>query len=222
MRLFAPVLAVVAALIGCGEEEPTPVSAGLPTHAGELGALCPEPDVTADFYERTKRHAARQLEALIREVRRNPDGVVEVVFQDADTGEKFRYRETVRDLAQEHLRHPGARGVPCARSKMLALQAAVDGRAAPRDVEDERVFAVAEIVDALELHKNGAGYRGPRGCEVDFIYASRSELEPSLEHGAAANHELVTDPAQTVGLEVYRPTGACRQELERRLTALAR
>ena len=222
MRLLAPVLAVVAVLVGCGDEEPAPVTADLPTHAGELGALCPEPDVPTDFYEQTKRNATRQIEALIREVRRTPDGAVEVVSQDSDTGEKFRYRMTVRELAEEQLESPGVRGVPCARSKMLALQAAVDGRPAPRDVEDERVFTIAEIVQSLGLRKNGAGYRGPRGCEIDFIYASRSELEPSLKHGAAANRELVTDPAQTVGLEAYRPTAACRRELERRLAALAR
>lgn len=222
MWRLASAFVAIAALVGCGGEEPKPVAFNLPTHAGELGGLCPEPDVPADFYEREQRNATRQVETLIREVRRNPDGVVEVASQDADTGETFRYRMTVRELAEEQLRNPGVRGVPCARSKMLALQAAVDGRPAPRDVEDERVFRIAEIVAALELRKDGAVYHGPGGCEVDFIYASHSELEPVLGEGAATNHEIVTDPGQGVGLEVYPPSGACRRELERRLAALAR
>jgi hypothetical protein len=99
----------------------------------------------------------------------------------------------VRELAEEHLRNPGARGVPCARSLMVQLQAAVDGRPAS-DVDDERVYTFDEIVAALRLRKDGAVYRGPRGCEIDAMYTSRSELEPALEEGAAANHVLVTDP----------------------------
>jgi hypothetical protein len=222
MRRLTSALTAVVALAGCGDEKPKPVAAGLPMHPGQLGALCPPPDVPPEFYESRQRNATRQIEALIREVRRNPRGVVEVVSQDADTGEKFRYRRTVRELAEQHLEYPGVRGVPCARSKMLALQAAVDGRPAPRNVEDERVFTIAEIVEALGLRKDGALYRGPDGCEVDVIYAGRSELGPVLRDGAAANHELLTDPGQSLGLEVYRPTAACRRELERRLAALDR
>ena len=63
--------------------------------------------------------------------------------------------------------------MPCARSLMAELQAAVDGRPSPRDVQYERVFAIADIVDALKPRKSAAGYRGRRGGEVDLIYASQ-------------------------------------------------
>jgi hypothetical protein len=215
MRIVS--LALLAALAGCGGEDATEVPAGLPTHPGELSALCPEPDVPRDFYEQESADARRQAEALIREVRRNPDGEVTVVSEDAHTGETFRYRRTVRELAREQLRNPGMRGVPCARSVMAELEAAVEGHAA-RPVEDERVYRYDEIVAALDLRKHGAIYRSPGGCEIDTIYASRNDLEPVLEE---KNLTLVTDPARTVGLELYRPSDDCVHELQRGLTALA-
>jgi hypothetical protein len=222
MRMLVSALVAVAALVGCGNEEPAPVSADLPTSHGELEGLCPVPEASRDWNEKHTTEARRKTEALIREVRRNPDGEVELVSADAHTGEEYRDRMSVRELAKEHLKSPGTRAATCARSLIAELQAAIDGRPPPRGVEDERVYLIAEVVEALELRKDGAVYHGPHGCEIDFIYASRSELEPVLGEGAEGNRELITDPAQTVGVDVFRPTAACRRALERRLAALAR
>jgi hypothetical protein len=221
MRLLALALTAAAAVVACGErKEP---SAELPRHSyGELSGLCPVPEASREWNEKYTTEARRKTEALIRQVRRNPDREVLLVTADAHTGEAFHDRMTVRELAKEHLKSPGTRAATCARSLIAELQAAVDGRPAPRNVKDERVYTVAEVEDSLDLRKDGAGYDGPRGCVVDFVYASRSELEPSLKHGAAANHVLIMDPEQTVGVEAFRPTAACRRELERRLAALAR
>ena len=105
---------------------------------------------------------------------------------------------------------------------MLELRAAVGGRDQPPPdaAQNERVYTVEQIVRALGLRKDGAVYHGPEGCEIDSMYSSRSELEVALGDGAVGNHELVTDPDRTVGVEVYRPSAACVRELERRLAAL--
>ena len=173
MRTVALALSTLNVFAACGEEPPATVAADLPTHPRELGGLCPEPDVPRDFYEREAADARRKAEALIREVRRNPDGQVTVVSQDAHTGETYRDRMTVRELANEHLR------------------------------------------------KDGAIYRGPGSCEINGLYASRDDLEPVLDEGDTTDPVIVTDPGRTVGVEVFRPTAACRGELERGLTALA-
>ena len=109
---------------------------------------------------------------------------------DAHDGKTYRDPVTVRELAEEHLDIPGVRGVPCQRRLMLELQAAVEGRdGPPPDAgQNERVYLIEEVVKALSLREDGAVYHGPEGCEIDFIYGSRSELEPTLRDGPAGNH----------------------------------
>jgi hypothetical protein len=148
---------------------------------------------------------------------------VTVVSEDAHTADVYRDEISVRELARRHLRNPDARRVPCARRLMRELHDAVEGRRSSggRGVSDERVFRLDEVVRALRLREAGAAYLTPTGCEVDAIYASRSELEPALRSGAAAHLALLTDPRRSVGVEAYRPSAACRAQLERGLAALA-
>ena len=100
--LAAALLAALTAMIGCGDEEPAPVSADLPTNLGELWSLCPEPDVPDGVDREQAADVRRKTEALIREVRRNPDDEVEFVSAGAHNGETYRDRVSVRELAREH------------------------------------------------------------------------------------------------------------------------
>ena len=96
--------------------------------SGELWSLCPVPDVSQEFRDRATRSALAQARALIREVRRRPDAVVTLHYEDAHSGEPFTETKTIRALAEEQLENPGIMGVPCQRRIMAELQAAVDGR----------------------------------------------------------------------------------------------
>jgi hypothetical protein len=180
--------------------------------------------VPQDFYEEQARETRQATRALIHEVRRRPNALATLVSHDPHSSRVYRERVTVRELAQEHLRNPGVRGVPCQRRLMWELQAAVDGRAGPppAGLENERVYTVEQIVDALQLRDHGAIYRGPKGCEINDgdIYTSRSELEPTLREGEVKNYVLVTDRNRTVGVSVFRPSVACERELKHRLAAL--
>ena len=91
MRSLGLVVMTLAAFAGCGgdkgvEADLATHEADLPTHVGQLWALCPAPDVPRGFYEQQSADARRAIEALIREVRRDPDDVVTLVSRDADTG----------------------------------------------------------------------------------------------------------------------------------------
>jgi hypothetical protein len=209
---------------GRGERLERNIEAQLPTNVGELWGLCPAPDVPQDFYEEQARETRQATRALIHEVRRRPNALATLVSHDPHSSRVYRERVTVRELAQEHLRNPGVRGVPCQRRLMWELQAAVDGRAGPppAGLENERVYTVEQIVDALQLRDHGAIYRGPKGCEINDgdIYTSRSELEPTLREGEVKNYVLVTDRNRTVGVSVFRPSVACERELKHRLAAL--
>ena len=139
VRVSLPVTIVVVAVVcaacgsdgpGGGQRLPAADAAKLPT-SGELWSLCPVPDAPQAFRERVARSALRQARALIREVRRRPDALVTLHYEDSHSGEPFTETKTVRALALEHLDNPGIKGVPCRRQVMAELQAAVDGRAAP-------------------------------------------------------------------------------------------
>jgi hypothetical protein len=216
-------------LLDCGEDRHGErigrnIETQLPTNTGELWGLCPAPDVPQDFYDEEARETRQATRALIREVRRRPDALVTLVSHDAHSTRIYREGVTVRELAEEHLRNPGVRGVPCQRRLMWELTAAVDGRAGPppASVENERVYTVQQIVDALQLRDHGAIYRGPKGCVINDgdLYTSASEVELSLRGGGGEKYVLVTDRDRTVGVEVFRPSAACERELKRRLAEL--
>ena len=131
---------------------------------------------------------------MIREVRRRPDALVTLTYEDAHSGEPFEETTTVRELAQEHLENPGPDGAACERQLMEDLQAAVERRR-PRKVRNEPVITMHEIVAGLRLDKDGAVYHGPHGCVIQAIYFSRGEVdqaesepirnEAHLRHAAA-------------------------------------
>jgi hypothetical protein len=220
-------------LLDCGEDRHGErvgrnIEAQLPTNTGELWGLCPAPDAPQDFYDEEARETRQATRALIREVRRRPQALVTLVSHDAHSTRIYRERMTVRDLAEEHLRNPGVRGVPCQRRLMWELKAAVDGRAGPppASVENERVYTVQLIVDALQLRSHGAIYRGPKGCVINEgdLYTSASDVELALPDrdgdGDGDKYVLVTDRDRTVGVEVFRASAACERELKRRLAEL--
>jgi hypothetical protein len=216
-------------LVDCGEDRHGErvgrnVETQLPTNLGQLWGLCPAPDAPEQFYEEEARETRQATRALIREVRRRPDALVRLVSHDAHSARIYRERVTVRELAEEHLRNPGVRGVPCQRRLMWELKVAVDGRPGPppASVDNERVYTVQQIVDALQLRDHGAIYRGPKGCVINDgdLYTSASEVELGLRGGDGEKHVLVTDRDRTVGVEVFRPSAACERELKRRLAEL--
>jgi hypothetical protein len=216
-------------LLDCGEDRHGErvgrnIETQLPTNLGQLWDLCPAPDVPQQFYEEQARETRQAARALIREVRRRPDALVTLVSHYAHSTRIHRERVTVRELAKEHLRNPGVRGVPCQRRLMWELKTAVDGRAGPplASVENERVYTEQQIVDALQLRDRGAIYRGPKGCVINDgdLNTSASEVELALREGDGENYVLVTDRDRTVGVEVFRPSAACERELKRRLAEL--
>jgi hypothetical protein len=225
--VFGPLALAILGALGCGEPQSEHLGrtseSQLPTAVGQLWNLCPAPDVPEAFYEKQAREARRATRALIREVRRHPDALVTLTSRDAESAEIYRDEVTVRELAEEHLGNPGVGGVPCQRALMQALQDAVDGRTRPTPdgLEEERVYPIYEVVRTLRLRKDGAVYFSPAGCQIEEIYSSRSDLKPSLRYGETQNHRLVTDPDQTIGVSVFKPSAACEQELKRRLAELA-
>ena len=229
MRSAAALLAfALVATVGCGEEPrgerlDGDIEAQLPTSLGELWELCPPPDIPEDLYGKESRETRRATRALIGAVRRNPNAVVTLVSYDAHDGKTYRDPVTVRELAEEHLDNPGVRAVPCQRRLMLGAPSR--GRGSRRTASGRRAER-AGLSDrggrqGPQPPRGRSGLPRPQGCEIDFIYGSRSELEPTLRDGPPGNHGLVTDPDQTVGVQVYKPSAACVRELERRLAALA-
>ena len=152
------------------------------------------PDVPQDFREEVSRQARKRARAMTREVRRRPDALVTLTYEDAHSGEPFEHTTTVRELAQEHLEKPGPDGAACERQLMEDLQAAVERRR-PRKVRNEPVITLQEIVAGLRLDKDGAVYHSPHGCVIQSIYFSEGEVdqaesepirnEDDLRHAAA-------------------------------------
>lgn len=121
-------MTVLGLAIGCnasGRDVPPKVQAELPTGYGVLWDLCPPPE-DDPILRQNARDARRATRALIREVRRHPDDVLTAAWRDHD-GNMHYEQTTVRELAQNHLENPGAKGVPCESDLMAELQAAVDG-----------------------------------------------------------------------------------------------
>jgi len=221
-RLPLSVALSVIVLGGCaaeGEELPARVQAQLPLVSGELYELCPVTDTPREHYNQEARTKRRRLEALIREVRRRPDAIITREFEDAHSGERHKERLSVRDLAREHLGNPGIKGVPCARRQMARLQNAVEPGRKTRELEDERVFLIDEVVRALRLRQDGTIYTNRHCREVQQILTAREEVQIS-ERSPIENIELIASPDKTVGIEAFKPTPQCRRYLERRLALL--
>ena len=217
------VIAVVVCA-GCGasakggQDRLSPAEAAKLPKSGELWGLCPVPDVPQDFRERVSRASRRKAEALIREVRRRPDALVTLEYEDAHSGEKFTETKTVRALAEEHLDNPGIKGVPCQRKLMTELQAAVDGRPAPA-VANERTYTLDQVVAALGLEKHGAVYTSPHGCAVQQLYFQRDEVKIARAE-PIRNNVVIASPKRRVGVLVYKPDRHCRSGIARDLARL--
>jgi hypothetical protein len=143
------------------------------------------------------------------------------VFEDGHAGERVRERLTVLELAEEHLRHPGFEGVPCARTVMAELRDAVArarGEDPPqsRTRRDDPVFLVKEVVAEMRLHERGTVFRNAHCREVHEILRTRLEVQIGLDD-ATKNVEAITVPNPKVGVTALRPTARCRAFLERRL-----
>lgn len=207
---------------GAAARVPADIQAQLPLNTGALWGLCPAPDVPRDFYEEQSAAARRQTRALIREVKRRPDDLLTRVWTDAHSERKFRDELTVRELAEEHLREPGVKGAPCERKLMHRLQQAVDPESADATVPpDEPVFLLDDVVDALELTGGSMQpYRNARCAEVQNILHDRFDVELALDE-PVPHVEVITVPDRSVGVEVRKPTAACREFIKRRLQALA-
>lgn len=213
-------------LTGCGvsrsgEPAPAHVEAQLPTHLGELWSLCPTPDDPRRFYHEEVGKARRATRALIRAVRERPADVVTFESTDAHSGDVYREKMTVRELAEEHLETPGVKGVPCERALMQELQDAVDDKADPTPLPpNEVVFLYDDVVKALRLTEDRGVLRSPSGCEVDDILLDAHEVKVELED-PIADHAVITDPDQRVGVSVFKASSPCRREMENRLAHLA-
>jgi hypothetical protein len=226
VRVSLPVTIVTAAVlcVACGGDGPgggqrlSAADAEKLPKSGELWSLCPVPDVPQDFRERTSRAALRQARELIAEVRRRPDALVTLHYEDAHTGEPFTETKTVRALAREHLDNPGIKGVPCQRQVMTELQAAVDGRAAPH-VQNERTYTLDDVVSGLDLEHHGAIYTSPDGCQVQGLYFQRDEVEGALDE-PIRNNVVITSPRRRVGVQVFKPDRRCREGIARALARL--
>jgi hypothetical protein len=221
-RRWAVVLA--AACCGCnassaerGQTLSSVEAAKLPK-PGQLMTLCPVPDLPREFREQTSRTARQRVHALIREVRRRPEASVTLGYQDAHSGESFTETTTVRALAEEHLESPGVDGVPCQRRLMAELEAAVHGRPVRR-VENERVFTLEELVDALALENDGGVYTSPDGCTVQGLYFDRREVDAALAE-PIANNVVVASPRGRAGVQVFKPDRRCRDGIARALARL--
>src|SRR4051812_25259435 len=217
VRVSLPVTIVVVAVVcaACGSGGPgggqrlsAADAAKLPT-SGELWSLCPVPDAPQAFRHRVARSALRQARALIREVRRRPDALVTLHYEDSHSGEPFTEIKTVRALALEHLDNPGIEGVPCRRQVMAELQAAVDGRPV-RPVENEKTYTLDDVVTGLRLENHGATYTSPDGCQVQGLYFQRDEVEGALEE-PIRNNVVITSPRHRVGVQVFKPDRRCRE-----------
>jgi hypothetical protein len=232
MRLRRPLVVGVTVCVGCGgcggqqsgrpeAERLTPSEARRLPKDGQLGYLCPAPDVSDDLRERNSREAKAQARALIAEVRRRPAAIVTLGSQDAHTGAPFTETLTVRELALQHLENPGVEGVPCERKLMTELQAAVEGRPVPAGVENERTYTQREVVAGLRLVLRRGIYRSPGGCEVYDMFFDRREVELALAE-PMQNLLVITSPKRRVGVRVFAPDRRCRESIARSLERLDR
>ena len=217
--LAAAAFSACDAAAGTPRERLTTAEAERLPGTAQLWSLCPSPDVSDEFRERVSRTARQRARALIQEVRRRPHALVTKRYKDSHTGEPFDETTTVRELAEEHLENPGIKGVPCQRALMAELHAAVAGRPAPTNVTNERTYTLREVVAALQLNKEGGVYRSPGGCEINGMHFDRFEVEAAREE-SIGNHKLITSTKGRVGVEVFRPTPRCEQELMRSLARL--
>ncbi len=101
------VCVLTAVLPGCGEESKPRVSANLqrqlPTHVAQLASrLCADPSLPRPRAKRDRRVAARQLRALERAYRHDPDALVRATFVLSEGGTKHK-DITVTALAKSHL-----------------------------------------------------------------------------------------------------------------------
>ena len=99
--------ALTAVLPGCGEESKPRVSANLqrelPTQVAQLASqLCADPSLSRPQAARDRRVAARQLGALERAYRHDPDAVVRATYVLSEGGMKHK-DVTVTALARSHL-----------------------------------------------------------------------------------------------------------------------
>ncbi len=226
MRLWVVVVVLIAgACSACGSTGGTSQQRLTSTEAerlpgtGQLGGLCPVPDVPEDFRKRVSSTARQRARALIEEVRRRPDALVTKRYEDAHTGEPIVETMTVRELADEHLENPGVEGVPCQRALMAELEAAVEGKPAPTNVANERTYTLQQLVASLDLTKRGGVYHSPGGCEINGMHFERSEVEIARRN-PIGNHKLIASPNGRVGVEVFKPTPICERELTRSITRL--
>ena len=212
MRLKLATLAAVA-LAGCStaagaQEHLTEREAAKLPRDGELWGLCPVPDGPKDFRERVARQARQRARAMIREVRRRPDALVTMHYQDAHTGEPFDETLTIKALAKQHLKNPGIKGVPCARRIMSELKAAVEGKPAPKGVKNDVLHTLDELVRKLHLRKDGAVYWSPDGCQIQGLYFDRDEVR-SAQREPIRNNVIVASPDGTAGVQIFKPDDRC-------------
>jgi hypothetical protein len=157
-------------------------------------------------------------------VRRRPDDLVVFTSYGAHTGKIYRREITVRALAKEHLRNPGIIGAPCQRALMQELQDAVRGHSGPTapgpGLRNERTYTYDEVIHALELEKHGAIYMSPGDCRIQSIHTSKGEVRQA-QRERTAGETLIAAPDGTVGVGAFKPSADCREEIERRLRALA-
>ena len=211
---------MAAACAGCsaqadGRERLSDADAAkLPTD-GQLWGLCPVPDVPVRSRERVWREARQKTQALIREVRRRPEALVTLTYEDAHSGEPFEETTTVRELAEIHLKNPGIAGAPCEHRLMAALEAAAEGRRPP-PVDDE----VQELVAALRLEKDGTVYYSPHGCMLQGIFVNREVAR--AESDPVRHDVLVASPRRRVVVLVHEPDRRCHDGIARDLARFER
>jgi hypothetical protein len=202
------------ALAGCGsaaaraQEHLTEAEAAKLPGDGALWLLCPVPDAPPDFRARQSRHARQQARALIREVRRRPQALVTMHYEEAHSGEPFDETTTVKQLAKINLRNPGIKGVPCARKLMTELKAAVEGKPVPKGVKNDVLHTYDELIRKLHLRKDGAVFWSPDGCQVQGLYFDRGEVKQALEE-PIRNNVVVASPDGTAGVQIFKPDARC-------------
>jgi hypothetical protein len=218
------ICAVAAALAGCGgaalaQEHLTAKEAAKLPRDGELWGLCPVPDASKEFRERVAKKARQRARAMIREVRRRPDALVTLHYEDSHTGEPFTETLTVKALAKQHLKNPGLKGVPCARKLMSELKAAFDGKPAPKGVKNDTLHTMDELVRKLHLRKDGAVYWSPDGCQVQGLYFDRDEVKSAQEE-PIRNNVIVASPDGSAGVQIYKPDARCLNRIKNDLKAI--
>jgi hypothetical protein len=215
LRLW--VVVVAAACAGCaqadGRERLSDADAAKLPKDGQLWGLCPE--VPGRFGDRASYEARHRTRALIREVRRRPEALVTLTYEDAHDGEPFEETTSVRELAEVHLENPGIAGAPCEHRLMAELEAAVEGRRPPH-VDDD----VQALVAALRLQKAGTVYHSPDGCTVQGVFVNREVGR--AESDPVRGHVLVASPQRRVAVLVHKPDRRCQDAIARDLARFER